>query len=354
MDTQEKAADAAQGQEQQQQPSAKAQEQAAPETSPYDDALSAFQASISEGEEQAISESAEGVISASDAKATSTQGAEETKSADTGVVAGAEGQADLTKTEYYAKLAEADRRERLLRRDLKEREAKLAEAEKLHQLLRERPIDALQSAGIGLDRILEAYAGDMGGTTQPAGDGQQPQAQETIPRALLERMDKLEKFYQEQQELKQQNARQEIVRNEVKNIGDIVASNTDKYEYINATKDEGSLELVLQTAVAIYERDREQAPWSEVLELVENNLRQREVDRLKRLRNMSFLKSYLTSDENSVPSTSNGDAKKAGKPSGEAKSSPTLSSGEDTPTPRELTDDERFELAKKAFIAEIE
>ncbi|MDH3600136.1 MAG: hypothetical protein OEU26_10910, partial [Candidatus Tectomicrobia bacterium] len=162
----------------------------------------------------------------------------------------------LSTTEYYAKLAELDRQNRILRKQVKDREA-LPPQEDYAALAKEKPLEVMSKLGLDIDRILEAYAG--ADQSAPALDDAS-----TVPPAIqakLEKLEKLEKAVEELSTARTRETEAQQVRREVRQLDAMVTAAEQaapgKYEYISATKDEGSLNLVLQTAAAIYEKDGE-------------------------------------------------------------------------------------------------
>ena len=261
-------------------------------------------------------------------------------------------QPDMSKTEYYSKLAEADRQQRLLKRELreiKEKQTQVPEVPDYAAMAKEKPMEVLDRLGLSLDQILEAASGTPPTPEAPARPSKELQA-------LQAKYDQLERDTAAvKAHIEGQSAQQQL-NYELAKIKEVTEAGAQNFEYINATLQQGSLQLVLQTTAAMYQEALKDDPYAQppsysaVAPKVEAYLREQEIERLNRLRNLSFLQAHLTQSGNGV--NSNGAAAKTSQQKSPATPPQTLSSGEDTPTPRELTEDENFQLALKELMAE--
>lgn len=250
-------------------------------------------------------------------------------------------------SDYYAKLSELDRQNRILRKKLKDVENKAPDnAEKGHlsvdlkSIAKQDPLKALDELGIGIDNILEAYTGATS-SSEPVPD---------IPKSVqekLKRIEELEARFNEliegQTKAERLSEQQRLFKQETDKLSAVVESDTARYEMIHATRDEGSLNLVLQVAAEIYNQEGEVPSYDRALGLVEEHLRDQMREQYKRAQNFGFLKESLTSSENVVQSPT--DVKTA-QPNTQA-----VSAQEDTPTPKELTKDDLFNQALAKLAA---
>lgn len=255
-----------------------------------------------------------------------------------------EGQGE-TKSEYYARISELDRQNRILRKQLKDIESRSAEPKApvtdLKSIAKKDPLKALGELGIGIDDVLEAYTG----SGSVSSDSKRVDYE--LPMEVQEKLSKIEqfeKFIEEQKQSQQRTHQERLLQQETDKLAAVVGASSEKYEMINATRDEGSLTLVLQVAAEIYNQEGEVPSYERALGLVEDHLRERAKAQWEKAKNLSFLKNILTSDSN-VVQLANKSEKSA------ASSTKSVPAREDTPTPKELTEEDLYQQALKHLSA---
>lgn len=250
-----------------------------------------------------------------------------------------------SKSEFYAKLSELDRQNRLLRKQLKDVQTAApqndAPSVDVKALAQKDPLAALNEMGLGIDQILEAYTG-----AEPSSESNSALPKDV--QAKLAKLDQLEtqfREFTERQTKAQQEAQQaQLLKQETEKLGAVVETNVEKYEMVNATKDEGSLNLVLQVAAEIYNQEGEVPSYDRCLGLVETHLRENAKKQWEKASKLSFLKGFLTSTPDVVQLPTSAQKSPA------TVASKTLSPGqEDTPQPKELTKEDLFNQALNAL-----
>lgn len=228
---------------------------------------------------------------------------------------------DDNRSDYYAKLVEKDREIRNLKSQLK------STAPDYKSLAKEDPQRVLQELGIGMDQVIDMWAG------KDSAEPEEAQVQENSE--ILQLRQELEQIKQE----RQQNHYNQAVNNELNKIYSAVnASGEDRWELVKTTN---NYELVLDTAAEIYKLNPDSVPnYEDVLNAVENHLETHYGGLYEQLSKISKLQSKFSAKVG-TPEKIQQEMKKAPIPG------PTLSTSHssDTPTPRGFSEAERFERA---------
>lgn len=175
-----------------------------------------------------------------------------------------------TFSEVYARSLELEQEVRQLRKQLKGREAAGSSSE-LQELARRDPAAALGQLGIGVDEALELLmlGGSDGGSTEPINNP----ALSTEHKTPAE----VEELRQQLEELKgtiQSQNMQQLVHKAHGEIDAVASRAPDKWEFVKGLRNEGSYDLVLQTAVEIHNSSGETPSYEEVLDLVDKHLQE--------------------------------------------------------------------------------
>jgi hypothetical protein len=180
---------------------------------------------------------------------------------------------ELTASEYYAQLTKLDRENRELKQSVKQFEATGkagTSTDEIKAQFQKDPVAALSKMGMGLDQILSAYAGNSEPTAEP-----EPTAElsEEIP-AMREEIAKLRKEASDREYSSNLRRHTEVISKHL--IGD----STGRYDLVKINADKGSVDLVMNTASAIYEKTGQVPDYADVLDLVEGHYLKQEEDGL--------------------------------------------------------------------------
>ena len=238
------------------------------------------------------------------------------------------------RSEYYARLVDKDREIRQLRSQLK------GDQPDLRGIAQEDPMRALQELGLTPEQIFEQWAGVDDGVEMDD-EGEPIQQQEMDP-AYRQELEVLKQELQQMKDERAQNATQSQIQNELYNINEMVSSEEGKWDIIKSTRDEGSLNLVLETAAEMYKLNQEIPDYVDVLDAVEEHLTEyygAQYEKLSQLQKLQH--KHGLSDKVEPKKELKQEMEKSPLPG------PTLSATTtgDTPVPRSLGEQERYQRA---------
>lgn len=249
----------------------------------------------------------------------------------------------ISKAEYYAKLAEGQRANRLLREQLKE--AKAAPKPKdLSELSGNALITELQKLGVNPDGYLNAMAGEDF-VSPTAAD---PQNISPELKKKLAEVEEVKKQLAEMQQAQQQTQQTRIVYQEKRRIGGILegaaAAAPGKYEYLMKTKDQGAVDMVFDRARGMYEETEVAPEYPDIMDEMETSCRDNAISFYEELEGMDFFKAYLTKRGKPSQTVTKGNG---AQPTAQPKA---ITPKEDTATRRHLTEDEHLTYALQGLI----
>lgn len=241
----------------------------------------------------------------------------------------------LNKTEYYARMVEKDKEIRQLKSKLKELES--GNTTDVRRLAQENPLKALDELGIGLEQILDAWVNDGSQTAEPANN-------------FANKGDEVESIRRELEEFKQSQQQHQIqaqMNAEFNKIHEVASQNPEKWELVGALKDNGSYQLVFDTAVEMYKLNQEVPSYTDVLDAVEQHLEETYSQEFDRFQQLNKFKNRFNIQQERQQAQERQQVKPI--ESYNPAPQPTLASSfsSDTPLPRSLNEDERFDRALK-------
>lgn len=225
------------------------------------------------------------------------------------------------RSDYYAKLVEKDKEIRQLKSQIKGNQVDYKD------LAQKDPSRVLQELGIGIDQVIDLWANQE---APQAEDAPEPKSNEELHQLKQE----LEQIKQE----RQQQQLQQALNNELNKIySKVNADGEDRWELVKTTN---NYELVLETAAEVYKANPDNPPeYDEVLTAVENYLEEHYGQMYEQLSKVNKLQSKFS--VKAEPPVKEGASKEP------TPASFTLSTSQsaDTPAPRGLNEQERFQRA---------
>lgn len=233
------------------------------------------------------------------------------------------------RSEYYAKLVEKDREIRQLKEQLK--------GPDFRKMAQEDPKSVLQELGLSPSQLLDMWVGDE------EQESQAEPTQEDVYKTQIEELRNELKALKDEQE---QATFQEQINSRLKFLDETVKKDTDRWELINVLKDEGALQLVLETEAETWKLTSEYPDTEAVLDAVEQHLFEEYGNRYKQLSAINKLshKHGLNEKQQEEPKKQEEVDKQMSKSPLPA---PTLgaTNNAETPIPRSLNEQERFSRA---------
>lgn len=225
------------------------------------------------------------------------------------------------RSDYYAKLVEKDKEIRQLKSQIKGNQVDYKD------LAQKDPSRVLQELGIGIDQVIDLWANQE---APQAEDAPEPKSNEELHQLKQE----LEQIKQE----RQQQQLQQALNNELNKIySKVNADGEDRWELVKTTN---NYELVLETAAEAYKANPDNPPeYDEVLTAVENYLEEHYGQMYEQLSKVNKLQSkFSVKAEPPVK-------EEAAKEPTPASFTLSTSQSADTPAPRGLNEQERFQRA---------
>jgi hypothetical protein len=232
-----------------------------------------------------------------------------------------EGESD-SRVDLWSKLAERDKEIRKLKTSAKT---------DLREMVKTDPRAVLRELGIGLDQVFDLLAGG------PVSQETQQESQQEEHRGddeLSKLRSELEQFKAEQAA----RAHEEVVRGEHYKIHRIAESDKERWELVNSLIDEGSVQLVLDTASETFKLTQELPKYDEVMDTVEKYLEEDFAKRYEKLNSLKKVQSRFSMGQNKTKAQQLIESPAA--------AAPTLSTSmTGGPSPRGVTEQERMQRA---------
>ena len=242
-----------------------------------------------------------------------------------------------SKADYYAKLSEMDRQNRVMRNELKKLQESTTTIEQLSAKAKQDPTSALGALGLELGDVLDAFA-----SKSPDSNGKPtlPSKAEEISQKTATELEQLKQQVTQERQMR-------LIQGELSKVESVVDTHKDEFPLMHAAKGDGGLMTTLQTAAAYMNENAGQVPeYRKVVGLLEEHGRENAKAQFDKLIEMPWYREHvdqrLTSKGKSAQTVKETAAAPEPKPA-------TVEPDTATPAPKEPTEEMLFDRALAAM-----